>query len=165
MSYITIKNPASFNVDIHRGDAGEEMFMEYFPTYTKGNYKQRADYDLICKYSGATVELKTDYYSMERTPNIIVEYYSDIDKQKLGGPWRCPGTTYFVYFYIQQGVFLWFPMTPLLERLNSLGFNQNGRMVRVPNLGYTTGVHKVPRKEIMDICVAAVSVNNQGSFI
>lgn len=54
-------------------------------------------YDLL-HVDGRKVEVKTDYYDHETTPNCFMEYRSH---SKPGGPWRAlrDGVDLFVYFF------------------------------------------------------------------
>ena len=75
-----------FNTQLSTGNIGEDHFKQL---YSNLNPVKSEDLKYDFKLSnGSTVELKTDTYDMEDTPNFFMEYYSDMKKLKIGGPWR-----------------------------------------------------------------------------
>jgi hypothetical protein len=147
-----------FREDLVRGDKGEQQFLLTFSLYRKGEDVDRAEHDFLHSLSGATVELKTDYYSMHKTPNLIVERWSSIEKQKPGGPYRhSQDLTYWVYYYIQEGVFLFYDAQQLVEKVNFLQLP----ITQVHNRGYTTGVYKVRRQDVEDCLIDMVHITPQ----
>lgn len=138
---------ADWLTDLARGDAGEREFLQVFPTYRKGDKLDMYDWDLVSSTTGDTVELKTDYYDMSRTPNLIVERYSNEQKGTPGGPYRhSEHLTYWVYYYRKNGTFLFYNAAQLIEKVNSLELP----LTHIQNRGYTTGVYKVPRRDVED---------------
>ncbi len=145
----------NFRTDLARGDVGEQQFLSTFPLYRKGEFVHQAEHDFVHSISGATVELKTDYYSMDRTPNLIVERYSSIESGKVGGPYRHSSSlSYWVYYYIEDGVFLMYDAAQLMEKVDSLRLP----ITEIPNRGYTTGVYKVRRQEVEDCLIEVVRI-------
>jgi hypothetical protein len=145
---------ANWTQDLARGDVGERDFLRTFPLYRKGDQENMYEHDLVCSVSGSTVELKTDYYDMDKTPNLIVERYSNEQKGTAGGPYRHNSSLgYWVYYYKKNGVFLFYDAGQLVEKVTSL----NLPLLSIQNQGYTTGVHRVKRTDVED-CLLHVIV-------
>lgn len=146
---------ANWAQDLARGDAGEQEFLETFPLWRKGEDINRYEHDFVHSITGATAELKTDYYGMHQTPNLIVERYSNGEKQTPGGPYRHNGDlSLWIYYYRKNGIFLMYDPAQLIERVDSLELP----LIPVRNRGYTTLVYKVPRTEVEDLLVDIVSI-------
>ena len=137
---------AVYKEDKVRGDVGENMLLKVFPTLKKGSFAARKEYDFFDGVTGATYELKTDFYQMSQTKNFFIEKYSSIENSTLGGPFRSTNTTYYAYFYIKDNLLFLFKTDILLKVLESVCANLE--LVPVPNMGYTTGGYKVPRSLI-----------------
>ena len=78
----------NFNDQRRIGDIGESDFVKVYkklkPKKSKTNFQ--IDFTLS---NGKTVELKTDSYDMEKTPNFFMEQKTISGKKSnLGGPWR-----------------------------------------------------------------------------
>lgn len=146
--------PADWLKDLERGDVGEQEFLQTFPTYRKVDDSQMYECDFQCLYTGETVELKTDYYDMNKTPNLIVERYSNQQKGTPGGPYRhSTDLTYWVYYYRKNGIFIFYNALQLIETVDSLALP----LVPIQNNGYTTGVFKVPRDAVTNCIHFVVS--------
>lgn len=149
---------ANWHMDLARGDQGERDFLNTFPSYRKVDDSQMYECDFQCIHTDETVELKTDYYDMNKTPNIIVERYSNQQKGTPGGPYRhSDQLTYWVYYYKQNGLFLFYNALQLIEVVDSLGLP----IIPIQNQGYTTGVYKVPRDKLTSCIHFTVSISNK----
>lgn len=114
-------------------------------------YPQR-EFD-FWRVDGKRVEVKTDWYSLDDTEFFFMERWSDIDKEKPGGPWQSVDKTdVFVYLFIRDGVYFEFDDVPaLVQRLEDL--TSKLKLVRIRNRGYTGGGYKVPLAELTDLYV------------
>jgi hypothetical protein len=147
------RNKPNWKQDLARGDAGEREFLATFPLYRKGEDVNRYEHDFVHSLTGATVELKTDYYDMHQTPNLIVERYSNYERKTPGGPYRHNGDlSLWVYYYRKNGVFLMYDPQQLIEKVESL----YAPLVPVQNDRYVTMVHKIPRTAVEDCLVEVV---------
>ena len=113
---------------------------------------ERADgikYDF--SYKGKSVELKTDSYSMTKTPNFFVERYSDVERGTNGGPWRAAhdDVTYFVYMYSLQRKCFWFNPKELVKFLDV--YVKGKSMVSIPNKTWTTTGYLIPRTVVSNL--------------
>jgi hypothetical protein len=140
-----------FNKQLNVGDCGEKLFLK---TY-QSRKVEKADgikFDFTID-DRKTVELKTDTYSMERTPNFFMEYFGNRDTGALGGPWRAlqDKVDYFVYLFLNDGVFFWFdPKTlcPFLDiEINKL------QPKEIPNRTWTTVGFAVSREICNPYCL------------
>lgn len=137
--------------DLARGDVGEKDFLNTFPLYRKIDDSQMYEADFVDP-AGNTIELKTDYYSMQKTPNLAVERYSNIEKGTPGGPYRhSDKLTHWVYYYKKNGVFLFYDALQLIEVIEEL----EPTLVTVKNSTYTTGIYLIPRREVEE-CLTQV---------
>ena len=80
------------------------------------------DYDFVCGTTGTGIEIKTDFYSLDGTPNFFMERFSDLEAQTPGGPWQAleKGARDFVYFYIPSLIYYTFETQALVERLETI---------------------------------------------
>jgi hypothetical protein len=129
-----------FKEQLDIGAEGERVFHSLYPKLNKAD-GIKFDFEL----NGHTVELKTDTYSMDRTPNFFMENVSDIDSGKIGGPWRAAqdNVDFFVYMFIQQKKCFWFRSKPLVQFLDE--YCKDLYLVKIPNKGWTATGYKVPR--------------------
>jgi len=102
---------------------------------------------------GLRVEVKTDWYALDKTEFFFMERWSDVDKEKPGGPWQSFGKSdIFVYLFIRDGVYFEFPDMPaLLDRLEEL--TATLKLIRIPNRGYAGGGYKVAIKDLTDLFI------------
>lgn len=139
----------NWKTDLGRGDVGEALFLSIYPDWSlETRIENRSKWDFISE-DGASVELKTDYYPMAKTKNLFIEKYSSTKTQSLGGPYRCPDTTYYVYFFIHDGKYIWFRTDELLDRLAEI--TPHLELTEVRNSSYITAGYKVPRELLEDI--------------
>lgn len=143
----------SFSEEYSKGYAGECSFLEHFNSYQFADNPTSREYDFICSETGDTVELKTDYYDMNRTPNFAIEKYSDIHRQSLGGPFRITNCKYFVYYFISNKTFYWMNCLRLKELLNNMELSgECGDIIKVRNTNHVTGIYKI-RRDSLSGCI------------
>jgi hypothetical protein len=118
-------------------------------------------HDLIDEATGETYELKTDSYDMSKTPNFFIEYYSDLERAKRGGPWQAlaNNTKYFVYMYPTNNTFFIFETEKLVAMLEHIV--QDMMMIRIPNRTWTTCGFKVPRECLVEYAKIYTWENNE----
>lgn len=161
------QNKPNFKKDLKRGSKGESLFLDYHPEYqlTECKTKQKS-YDFINPKTEETVELKTDFYCMDKTPNYFIERFSDYHKRTLGGPFRCHLTCdYYVYLFHKQRISFWFNTKQLVERVNEWAgvgpevrppwnkVNLSKGLVFINNGRWQTAGHKVPRSLLEDLVI------------
>lgn len=138
-----------FKKQLTVGAKGEDLFLSLYPEVKKAD---GIKFDFTWK--NKTIELKTDTYSMEDTPNFFMEHLSDAkNAAKLGGPWRAlnDGVDYFVYLYQKQKKCFWFKPAPLVkfldEHIKTLGY----KVIR--NKGWSTRGYCVKREDISHLYI------------
>lgn len=135
----------SFHKSLISGKIGEAIIAKAFPKLIALNGKEA---DFKHEDTGELYELKTDNYAMHKTPNFFIELYSDVMKQKVGGPAQAVthGSKYWLYFYIKDKVLFTFELEPLVAWIsdNSLKY----KIIEIPNRGYTTVGITVPREHL-----------------
>src|SRR5579864_9364737 len=149
-----------FNFDEQRqiGDAGESDFIRIYEGLNpvKPERDFRIDFHLN---NGKTVELKTDSYDMERTPNFFMEQFTvSGNKTSLGGPWRTKehAVDFFVYYFVKNKVFYWFCPISLSEFLDKYVKDNNLKMISIPNKDnrggyYEAQGYKIPREVLKSV--------------
>jgi len=146
-----------FRKDLKRGDKGEQLLLR---VYKNLSLDSQEGHDLIDKTTGVTIELKTDYYFMNRTSNFFIEKFSDDNNYKLGGPWRSlkHNTDVFAYMFIKDKIiFLFSDIKALVDRAEEYlrvkeGLGQLGEIKKfIPNKGYNTIGYTIPREIFFDL--------------
>lgn len=85
---------------------------------------------------------------MNDTPNLFCEYYGNVDKATVGGPWRAAKdkVDWFVYLYIREQQFFWYRAAPLVTFLD--GWIKGKKPKTIKNRSYETMGYTVPRSEV-----------------
>ncbi len=132
-----------FKDQLSVGGSGEALFLSLHPWLNKAD-GIKFDFER----NGKTIELKTDTYSMKRTPNFFMERFSDTDRGTNGGPWRAAydDVTYFVYMYQVEKVCYWFDSKELVRFLDE--YCKSKRLVEIPNKSWMTTGYLVPRLDV-----------------
>ena len=140
--------PFDFKTQLKAGKMGEMLYLQANPGTVNVSGERKCDFVTV---TGDTVEIKTDFYSMEQTPNFFIERWSDIEARKPGGPWQAStnNVDYFVYMHVPNLTYWTFSTTILVMRLESV--IKNLEPVNIQNKGWTTQGYRVPRALIEDI--------------
>lgn len=144
----------AFKAQLRAGQIGEVLFEHA----NKDNLLKLDGFqsDFIFKPTGEGLELKTDYYSMDKTPNFFFERYSDKAKQSPGGPWQAKehGSGLFVYFFVPSLTYFTFNTDQLIGRLEVLLPELDPWDVQ--NKSHTTVGYRVAREGVADIAKVTV---------
>ncbi len=137
----------NFKTQLKAGQLGEILYANAHPTYTRTD-------GMTCDFhtdSGSSLELKTDFYSLESTPNFFMERWSVKEQSKPGGPWQSmsKGIDYFAYFYVPSLTIFTFPVKELVERLEKLEPSLSPFPIK--NSSYTTIGYRVARDTVADL--------------
>ena len=130
------------------GQAGEERFLAHYQDVRRLDGRGG---DFVGN-GGALIELKTDSYTTEATPNFFMERWSDVDAQKPGGPFQAAdkGLTYFVYTYASGEAF-WFRVPELVDFLQRTADNYPVR--EIMNRAWRGAGYLVPREAVAHLVV------------
>jgi len=141
----------TFTQQLKVGDKGEYLLKNHYPYPIVKSEKDLA-YDFYCSALDKTIELKSDTYSIDKTPNFFMERYSDLARDKPGGPWRAleDKVDIFIYMFINDGIYWHFDDVPaLVKRLDSIVSGLH--MTKVNNTSWTTGGYRVKRELLADL--------------
>lgn len=143
------KKTFTFKSQLGVGNAGENLFLKKYKGAVKSTTDLKYDFLLDCK----TVELKTDTYPMEKTPNYFMEQYGSIEDRKLGGPWRAARdkVDFFVYLYLADKKFFWFNTADLVKHLEKVTKDMRGKTVL--NRGYTSLGFAISRESVEHLLI------------
>ena len=141
---------ANFKADLKRGLQGQALFLKHYPEYEPTTGFNKIDF---IHPDGTKVELKTDFYNMNKTKNFFFERYSNDTAGTLGGPFSAAesGVDFFVYFFIKSLKSFWFRPKELCEFLENWEGSKN--LIEVPNKGYTTLGIKCNRDLVKHLCI------------
>lgn len=134
----------NFQTQLRVGNVGEKMFLSKYKDYIKS---KDLKYDFI-NGKNKTVELKSDSYSMEDTPNFFMEHYGNVEKQSIGGSFRAKrdNITHFVYLFIPEKTFFWF------EPISLCNYIEAKMSILKPcfinNSSYSAMGYKIPRADV-----------------
>ena len=147
-----------FEHDLKRGQKSEHDFYLKYASCIVRTDGRRGDYELL--KTGEVLELKSDYYNPNETPNFFMERFSYEDK--AGGPWQALEykVSYYIYWYPTTGVTYIFNVQQLVRRLNKLSKKLD--LVNVRNQGYITQGYLVERSMLQDLFLAPEDVGLYG---
>ena len=134
----------SFRASLNLGAVGEMLYHQaHCGTLNRTNGRAG---DFVNRETGDIVELKTDYYPMDKTPNFFFERFSDGDKKSPGGPWQAlgHGCKTFVYFFVANMTTFTFDTAQLVAHLDSI--EHTLEPFKVGNSTWTTIGYRVPRE-------------------
>lgn len=134
------------------GDQGEADFFKYYAVLgIKKENGRKWDFSM----DGQGIEVKQDSYPMSKTPNLFIEKFSNIETGKKGGIYRAHNdkVKYFVYYYANDGVFLWYDVELLYKFIVKNEDDFVKKVIR--NKNYKSEGLLVPRK-----CVESFLVRN-----
>ncbi len=140
------KKVFTFKEQIKFGNTGETNFLNFYSSEGIEKSKTR-DYDFIITATNEPVELKTDSWKEEDTPNFFIERYSDAFKESPGSVWQSSlkGVKFFCYYYINSGTIYWFEIVSFLkfleEKIKTL------KPIKIFNKGYDTIGYKILRAD------------------
>jgi hypothetical protein len=152
----------SFDKQLAVGDTGESDFCRYYDNLSPVKSKQDMSYDFLLN-TGEKVELKTDTYNMEDTGNFFMEIFGDIEKSKMGGPWRAmqDSVQYFVYYFKNNKTFFWFDVSMLCNALDSIIAKHHFTPREIKNKNWITRGYLIPRELLKDYMIRTDVFNKE----
>lgn len=141
-----------FREQLAVGDMGEKDFKKAYQVLEPKKSQVDLAYDFILK-DKKRVELKTDSYPMDKSPNFFMETVSDIQSGKLGGPFRAykDGIEYFVYYFIEDCTYFWFETKKLHDALEALIASGKYQLKSIKNKGWTAEGYAIPREALRSV--------------
>jgi hypothetical protein len=138
----------NFDDELKKGKEGENRILRAFQSPDGQWYLRRVKGygpDFFCPHTGEFVELKTDYYRVDETPNFFIERFGDEAERTLGGPWkaRADSCSLYLYYFILDNTLWSFPVHGIIEFMEAHFFPHD--LINVRNHGYITKGWKVNR--------------------
>ena len=141
---------SSFTEDLKRGHTGELKFFSLFNNKLEHIDGRIADFKIIS--SGELVELKSDWYDLEKTENFFIERYSY--ENEPGGPFQALENRikYYVYFFPRNDQFFIFETEDLCDYLSWRMKEED--LINIKNENYVTRGWKIPREQLAHLLVS-----------
>lgn len=139
-----------FKEQLAVGDRGEELFLANYPK--KLTIHPGRDGDFIEQCSGKKIEIKTDTYNMDKSPNFFIERYSSVYDETPGSVWQAldHGCSVFCYLFVRHNTWFQFNDLPALKtRLEELTDGKG--LIYIKNRRWVTGGYKIPREALSDL--------------
>lgn len=147
MAQDTVGKTYDFRESLKFGQMAEAEFMQGY--YEPIIYSPKLTYDFRTVDTSDKIELKTDDWAMEKTPNHFWERYSDFYKETPGGPWRARLNRIdrFCYYFHRNGVYYEFTDIPLLcKTLQKYIDKQKKGPIFIKNKAWITAGYAIPRE-------------------
>ena len=129
-----------------------------FPSLYQGGQLMEPDpptraYDFERVDDGLRVELKSDFYPIEKTKNLFVERWSVVQEgkePKPGSIWKSVShADLFVYFFAVSGVYFEFDNIPaVIDAVEKYVEENNVPLIDVQNKGYKGQGYRIPREAL-----------------
>lgn len=142
----------SFQSSLRTGAIGETLFYQAHCGDLKRIDGMKGDFEFLHgPRMGEKLELKTDFYDLNKTPNFFFERWSDRDAKTPGGPWQSlqHGCRWFSYFFVSNFIHFDFETLKLVSVLETI--IPTMKPVQVRNSGWITEGYRVPREMLVDI--------------
>ena len=142
----------SWKVQLEYGKQAELDFMEIY--HRPLTLATTFAYDFKVVKTGEKLELKTDDWDHEETPNFFFERFSVWEKESPGGPWqsRRKRVNTFVYYFARNGIYYQFnDVKKLCKVLEQIVRKEKLQLVLIKNQGYRTAGYKVPRHLLTEL--------------
>ena len=138
-----------FEDSLKKGDYGEKIFYDYFKD--KLEKQDGIVHDFKIKNTDIYIELKSDYYDIDKTENFFIEKYSDKNRNKYGGPWQAllNNNKYYIYFFVKNKILFIFDTQKLIDKLNNV--IEDLEEIDIINQSWLTTGYKVKREVLKDI--------------
>lgn len=142
---------SSFTSSLRHGSLGEALFFQAHEGELKKESGRASDFSVVA--TGEHVELKSDMWDMNKTPNFFFERWGDRDAKKPGGPWQAlaNGANHFVYFYVPSLTYFSFDTRKLVGALEAI--IPSMKPTEVVNKNWITEGYRVPREKLKALYV------------
>lgn len=149
-----------FNIDLSRGKAGEQLLADKFPNLLIQLHGTGPDFRILG--SQTYLELKTDSYNMNSTPNFFLE--TESRPGHPGGPFQAlaKGSKYFIYYYLQNDKYFIFDTQDLVFFLKQNGWKYGERTIA--NKNYATKGLLIPRKDLESLNLNFSDIGLQNDY-
>lgn len=138
-----------FNKQLKSGEKGEQFFIECYHDLNPRKSTIR-EVDIFIN-DNEKLELKSDSYNEEDTPNMFIELIGNTVNNKLGGPHLSlqNGVDWFVYHYTQNKTFYWFRVKDLCEFIDK--YQSEFKVREIKNVAWSSIGLLIPRSRLEKI--------------
>lgn len=146
-----------FQSQLKKGEKGEQYFIKcYSELHPRKSSAREVD---IFINDNQKVELKTDSYDPDETPNFFIELIGSTKTGKLGGPHLSVenNVDFFVYHYSVDSSFYWFKPSDLVKYIDDFGHEFQKR--EIMNRGWSSLGLLIPRERVKHLLVRKDSFN------
>lgn len=151
------KRTPSFKEDLEIGKKYEQEYLDLKKGAIK--FSDTLAYDFVSATTGAGIELKSDTYDMNETPNFFIERYSreGID----GGPWQSlsKGAKIFIYWFPKNKISYVFYLDKLVKFLDEIIKKYHLKLVDIKNNNYTTQGYLIKREYLNKVLAKKENFN------
>lgn len=137
----------SFKTQLAFGKQAEKEFLEHYHEPIILSTTRSYDFKVVA--SGEKLELKTDDWDHEKTPNFFLERYSNWHELSPGGPWqsRKKSVDRFCYYFSRNGIYYEFRDIKLLcKEVEKLVKKNKIQPILIRNQAWFTAGYKLPRE-------------------
>ena len=141
-----------FKEQLALGLKAQQEFMEFY--HEPVVLATTLAYDFKVVSSGKKLELKADDWDHEETENFFFERWSDVHKEKPGGPWqsRKKRADVFVYLFSRNGIYYQFnDIKRLCKVLEQIVRREKLGLIYIKNKGWFTAGYKIPRHMLEEL--------------
>lgn len=137
-----------FKKSLARGERAEAILLTYFPHLIK---QDKCSFDFLDPSTGLKLELKSDFYGLNKSPNFFIERYSNLSTKAPGGPWQAQKheADYYLYFYPNDLTLFIMPVAALLSHFDTKTYGS----ISVRNKAWLTTGYKVPRSDLSHLFI------------
>jgi len=139
----------SFKKQYDKGLKGEDYFCKCYHSLNPVKSSIREVDVFIDK--NKKVEIKSDSYSEDDTPNIFIELIGNTKTGKLGGPFlsKSNSVDWFVYHYTKDKTFYWFDVNELCDFVDKNAHKYKQKEIR--NVAWSSIGICIPREDLKNI--------------
>jgi len=137
----------SFKTQLALGQQAEKEFLEHY--HEPLILATTRSYDFLVVGSGDKLELKTDDWNHDETPNFFMERWSNWHEEKPGGPWqsRRKSVDRFCYYFSSNGIYYEFNDIKLLcKEIEKVVKKNKIQPILIRNQAWFTAGYKIPRE-------------------
>ena len=149
-----MKKVFGFGEQLSIGNLGEQDFLKYYKELSpKKSLDDKAiDFTLG---DGKLVELKSDSYDLNLTPNFFIEMYGNVENSSFGGPFKAmkDKIDFFVYYFPKNKTFFWFDTVKLCYTAEKIILDLKLKPKYIRNKTWTTLGYAINRDSLKEILI------------
>src|SRR5574343_90895 len=154
---MSVSKVHSFQKSLKRWQYAEALWVELmtqkYPMYQIERLDRRMhDFVMHSPLGSFTIELKSDSYDMEKTPNLFMERWSVWETKKPGGVWQAQtkDIDLYCYWYPKNKIMLTGDVNRLILNIEAMKIPDK-KLIPIFNRGFTTKGYKLERKSLYEV--------------